>query len=313
MAVPDYQSLMYPALAVLSDGRERALRDSRNLISSRLALSASDLAELIPSGRQTLFANRANWAHVYLKQAGLLRTVRRGVYQITDRGKEALRESSGSINNAYLRRFPEFLEFLERSFGTGATSKTSEPTAEAPGNGGLDAQTPDEQVREGYRRARAGIAAELLDRVRRASPAFFEQLVVDLLVAMGYGGSHADAASVIGRSGDGGIDGIIKEDKLGLESIYVQAKRWKEGSTVGRPDIQQFAGALQGQKARKGVFITTSSFTRDAAEYAIAVQATIVLIEGLQVAQLMLDHGVGVSVQETFKLFKVDEDYFVEE
>lgn len=149
--------------------------------------------------------------------------------------------------------------------------------------------------------------------MRRASPAFFEQLVVDLLVAMGYGGSHDDAASVIGRSGDGGIDGIIKEDKLGLESIYIQAKRWKEGSTVGRPDIQQFAGALQGQKARKGVFITTSSFTRDARDYANAVQATIVLIDGQQLAEPMLDHGVGVSVQETFRLFKVDEDYFVEE
>lgn len=313
MAVPDYQSLMYPALAVLSDGRERALRESRDLIASRLALSDSDLAELIPSGRQTLFANRANWAHVYLKQAGLLRTVRRGIYQITDRGKEALREDPGSIDNAYLRRFPEFLEFLERSLGSGGESESSKPATVAPGNEGLDAQTPDEQVREGYRRARGGVAAELLDRVRRASPAFFEQVVVDLLVAMGYGGSHADAASVIGRSGDGGIDGIIKEDKLGLESIYIQAKRWKEGSTVGRPDIQQFAGALQGQKARKGVFITTSSFTREAAEYANAVQATIVLIDGLQVAQLMLDHGVGVSVQENFKLFKVDEDYFVEE
>jgi len=313
MAVPDYQTLMHPALVVLSDGRERALRDARSLIALQLDLSESDLAELIPSGRQTLFANRANWAHVYLKQAGLLRTVRRGIYQITDRGREALRECPGSINNVYLRQFPEFLDFLERSIGSSGDSETPKQAASAPGNDRRDAQTPDEQVREGYRRARGGVAAEVLDRVRRASPAFFELVVVDLLVAMGYGGSHADAASVIGRSGDGGVDGIIKEDKLGLESIYIQAKRWKEGSTVGRPEIQQFAGALQGQKARKGVFITTSSFTRDAAEYANAVQATIILIDGLQVAQLMLDHGVGVSVQETFKLFKVDEDYFAEE
>jgi restriction system protein len=312
MSVPDYQSLMYPVLAELSDGKERLLRDVRDLVAARLQLSEADLAEMIPSGRQSMFANRANWAHVYLKQAGLLQTVRRGVYQITDRGRQALRERPESINNEYLRQFPEFLEFLERAYGSGATDENAgRPAAQAAAE--LGSQTPDEQVREGYRRARSGVAVELLDRLRRVSPAFFEQLVVDLLVAMGYGGSHDDAASVIGRSGDEGIDGIIKEDKLGLENIYIQAKRWKENSTVGRPEIQQFAGALQGQKARKGVFITTSSFTREAREYAKAVQATIVLIDGPQLAELMLDHGVGVSVQQTIKLFKVDEDYFVED
>lgn len=313
MAVPDYQSLMYPVLEELGDGRERQLRDVRERVAEKLGLTPDELGELIPSGRQSMFANRANWAHVYLKQAGLLRTVRRGVYQITDRGKQTLRGRPGQITNAYLRQFPEFLEFMERSVESTGDTGPQEARRERVVEVERQTQTPDEQVREGYRRARSGIAAELLDRMRRASPAFFEQLVVDLLVAMGYGGTQEDAARVIGRSGDGGIDGIIKEDRLGLESIYIQAKRWQEGSSVGRPDIQQFAGALQGQRARKGVFLTTSSFTRDAREYANAVQASIILIDGPQLAELMLDHGVGVSVQETFRLFRVDEDYFVEE
>jgi len=304
---------MHPVLEELKNGREWPLRELRDRVAAGLKLSSEDLAELIPSGRQGLFANRANWACVYLKQAGLVRTVRRGIYQITERGQQALRDNPASISNEYLRQFPEFLDFLQRAFG-GKTVQ-DEPGSHRSNAGKVEAedQTPDEQVRSGYQRARAGVATELLDRMRRASPAFFEQLVVDLLVAMGYGGTHDDAASVIGRSGDEGIDGIIKEDRLGLESIYIQAKRWKEGSTVGRPDIQQFAGALQGQRARKGVFITTSSFTRDAKAYADSVQATIILIDGQQLADLMLDHGVGVSVQATFKLLKIDEDYFLEE
>jgi restriction system protein len=313
MAVPDYQSLMYPVLAELADGRECPLHEIRKRVSLRLGLSEQDLAQVLPSGRQTVFANRANWASVYLKQAGLLGTPRRGVYQITDRGRQSLGTCGGRIDNAYLRQFPEFLEFMDRAHGVTEPERPSAPRGGPAVDSELEAKTPDEQVRDGARRARSGVAAELLDRVRRASPAFFEQLVVDLLVAMGYGGSHDDAAAVIGRSGDAGIDGIIKEDKLGLESIYVQAKRWKEGSTVGRPDIQQFAGALQGRRARKGVFITTSSFTRDAREYADALQTTIVLVDGQQLVELMLDHGVGVSEQEAVKLFKVDEDFFVEE
>jgi restriction system protein len=314
MAVPDYQSLMFPVLADLGDGRERPLRDVRDTVAAKLGLTAEELALLVPSGRQTLFANRANWAHIYLKEAGLLRTVRRGVYQITDAGRESLRSCGGEIDIAYLKQFPAFLEFMARSNASQGTNASAKNSNEGSAAIEQETLTPDEQAREGYRRARSGVAAELLERMQRVSPAFFEQLVVDLLVAMDYGGSHMDAAaSVTGGSGDGGIDGVIKEDKLGLESIYVQAKRWKETSTVGRPDIQQFAGALQGKKARKGVFITTSSFTKEAKDYANAVQASIVLIDGPQLAELMLDHGVGVSVQETIKLFKIDEDYFIEE
>lgn len=313
MPVPDYQSLMRPVLEALADGKERHLKEVRARVAAHLDLSPEDLAQMIPSGHQPLFANRMGWAATFLRQAGLLQTLRRGVYQVTTRGQEALRGKQGPIRNEYLKQFPEFLDYLERSFGQSSKRQNARPEVGHSSGVDIEAQTPDEQAREGYLRARGGVASELLDRMRNASPTFFEQLVVDLLVEMGYGGSRDDAASVIGRSGDGGIDGIIKEDKLGLDSIYIQAKRWKEGATVGRPDIQQFAGALQGQKARKGVFITTSSFTRDAREYANAVQATIILIDGKQLADLMLDHCVGVSVQETLKLFKVDEDYFIEE
>jgi restriction system protein len=302
---------MYPVLEVHADGMEWPLARVRESVASKLGLSPADLAEILPSGRQTRFNNRANWAHVYVKQAGLLRQVRRGVYQITERGREALRESGGRIDNSYLERFPEFVEFKNRIRVASPSDFPIVPVSSDGAN--KEDLTPDEMVREGYQRARRGVASELLDRLRAATPAFFELAVIDALVAMGYGGIHGNEATVVGRSGDGGIDGIIKEDKLGLETIYVQAKRWKEGETVGRPDIQQFAGALQGQKARKGVFITASNFSREAREYAPAVQATIVLIDGPQLVELMLDHGVGVSVQETIKLFKIDEDYFVEE
>jgi restriction system protein len=317
MAVPDYESLMLPILEVLADGREWPVAESRSVVSKKLGLSQSDLAELLPSGKQGRFANRLSWAQGYLKEAGLLRSVRHGVYQITDRGKSALKECDGRIDNAFLTRYPEFLEFRSRS-NRPETAPASNAISDVVTEYRPSAQstadlTPDEMVREGYVRARRRVAGELLERVMRASPSFFEELVIDVLVAMGYGGSYADAASVVGQSGDGGIDGIIKEDRLGLESIYVQAKRWKEGSVVGRPDIQQFAGALQGQRARKGVFITTSRYTKEALEYARAVQATIVLIDGQQLADLMLEHEVGVSVKEALKLYRLDEDYFVEE
>lgn len=315
MAVPDYESLMYPVLRELSDGRERQVGDVRRAVATELKLTAEDLAELLPSGKTGKFANRVSWAHGYLKEAGLLRSVRWGIYQITDRGRAALTDCGGRLDNEFLTRFSEFNEFRTRSSKpspTAAGSLAPQSKIQQPTTTTANDLTPDELVREGYQRARARVATDLLDRVKQASPIFFEELVVELLVAMGYGGTYADAASVVGRSGDGGIDGIIKEDRLGLESIYIQAKRWNS-SSVGRPDIQQFAGALQGQKARKGVFITTSTFTREARDYAELVQATIVLIDGQQLAELMLDYGVGVSVQDTIKLFKVDEDYFVED
>lgn len=310
MSIPDFQTLMLPVLKALGS-EPQSIEAIRDTIARQFQLSDADRSELLPSGRQGRFNNRVAWALGYLKQALLLTKPRRGFYQSSERGRDVLASLPSRIDIAYLMQFPEFQEFRARS-----------RTATDEGGGALPTEakeeikatlTPDEQVREGYRTLRTNLATELLGRIQSASPAFFENVVVDLLVAMGYGGSQQDAASVVGRSGDEGIDGIIKEDKLGLDNIYLQAKRWKETRTVGRPDVQQFAGALQGQRARKGVFMTTSTFSRDAIEYAKALQTTIVLVDGTQLAQLMLDHGVGVSVQETIRLLKIDEDYFEEE
>lgn len=311
MSVPDFQTLMLPVLRVFADGQARKSAEVRDLMAREFGIGEMELGELLPSGRQSRFNNRVAWALSYLGQARLLEKPSRGVYRLSDRGRGVLGKSPARIDIPYLMQFAEFQEFRART-----REDTGESDEAAVGASGAEAKsrlTPDEQIREGDRALRTALATELLDRVQRASPAFFESLVVELLVAMGYGGTQEDAASVVGRSGDGGIDGIIKEDRLGLENIYIQAKRWKDTHTVGRPDVQQFAGALQGQRARKGVFITTSSFSRDAIEYAKGLQTTIVLVDGEQLAQLMLDHEVGVSVQDTIKLLKVDEDYFEEE
>lgn len=228
------------------------------------------------------------------------------MYRITERGTATLREPIERIDVQYLMRFPEFVAFRTAS---------NDDAEQTPSLAKVAAEstplTPDEQIREGYTRLQANLATQLLERVRQASPKFFEELVVELLVAMGYGGSHEDASSVVGQSGDEGIDGIIKEDRLGLDTIYIQAKRWRD--SIGRPEIQRFAGALQGQRARKGVFLTTSAFTADARTYAGNLQTTIVLIDGAQLAQLMLEFGIGVSQAGLVKLWKLDEDYFLEE
>lgn len=303
MAVPDFQTMMLPVLYTFSDGRDRQSRDVRTPVAQTLGLSDSDTNEMLASGRQTRFANRIAWCLIYLKRAGLLETPRRGVYRVTVRGQELLAHPPTRIDIKFLMRYPEFVEFRNTEGVEGEDVESS---------GSVAAElTPDEQIRSGYERLQRNLAALLLEKTKQASPRFFENLVVELLVAMGYGGSHKDAASVVGQSGDGGIDGIIKEDRLGLESIYIQAKRWD--GTVGRPVIQQFAGALQGQRARKGVLITTSSFSRDAVEYAQNLQTTIVLIDGRQLSELMIDYGIGVSDVETIKLKKLDEDYFGEE
>lgn len=307
MPVPGFQELTLPVLREFADGHERTSREARERVATALQLTAQDLAESLPSGRQTRFANRAAWAHVYLKMAGLLESPRRGVYRITERGRGVLAAPPDRIDVPYLMQFPEMVEFRNRHAGNDET----EMVADAPPASSGNALTPDEQIRAGYQQLRDSLAAQLRDRVQQVPPRFFEELVVELLVAMGYGGSHEDAAKVVGRGGDEGIDGIIKEDRLGLESIYVQAKRWQ--GTVGRPVIQQFAGALQGQRARKGVLITTSSFSRDAAEYAAGLQNTIVLVDGTQLAQLMIEYGIGVSDVETIQLKRLDEDYFAEE
>lgn len=312
MAVPDFQTLMLPVLQAYADGKERVSSEVRDAVAARLGLTTDDVAERLPTAPQTRFVNRAAWAHSYLKQSRLLESPRRGHYRITERGRELLASPPARIDIAFLERYPDFLEFRARKGTRGGDTDLESASLESSAiSEHAAALTPDEQVRDGAARIRENLAAQLLDRVKQASPAFFESLVVDLLVAMGYGGSHEDAAKVVGRSGDGGIDGVIKEDRLGLESIYVQAKRWE--ASVGRPTIQQFAGALAGHHARKGVVLTTSTFTQDAMAYAKGLQTTIVLIDGKQLADLMIEFGVGVSEVETIKLKRVDEDYFGEE
>jgi restriction system protein len=307
MSVPDFQTLMLPVLKQLAAGGEQPPAKVREAVATALQLTPEDLGALLPSGRQTTFANRVAWALGYLKQAGLLESPRRGVYRLTDRGRTTLSDNVDRVDIQYLMRFPEFVAF--RTPGT-----PTQPDVDLTlGSAKSDASslTPDEQMRVGYARLRESLAAQVLERVRQVTPKFFEELVVDLLVAMGYGGSREDAAAVVGRSGDEGIDGIIKEDRLGLDAIYVQAKRWKD--SVGRPDIQRFAGALQGQRARKGVFITTSTYSADAKSYVTNLQTTIVLIDGKELAELMIDHGVGVSEADVLKVLKLDEDYFAED
>jgi restriction system protein len=304
--VPDFQTPMLPVLRRLAVGGEQPSATVRQAIAEEFALSAADLATMLPSGRQTTFGNRVAWALSYLKQAGLAESPSRGIYRITSRGNGVLGEDPARIDIQFLMRFPEFVAFRT------ASPDTSQPNLPPPKETTeVTPLTPDEQIRLGYSRLQSNLAAEVLERVRQITPKFFEELVVELLVAMGYGGSREDASAVVGGGGDEGIDGIIKADRLGLDTIYIQAKRWKE--SVGRPEIQRFAGALQGQRARKGVFITTSTFTADARSYTANLQTNIVLIDGPQLAQLMLENGIGVAMTGTVKLLRLDEDYFVEE
>lgn len=313
MAIPDYQSMMLPLLRWFGDGQEKKLRDAVEAMSVEFRLTDADREQVMSSG-QTVIYNRVAWACTYLRKAVLLETAGRGIYRVTSRGREVLASSPPRIDAAFLRRFEEFVEFSgvkdESSGGSvSADGESSIPTSDAPPP--PDSRTPQEAIDDAYTRLRSALESEVLDQVRRASPQFFEHLVVQLLVSMGYGGSTEDAGQAIGRSGDGGIDGIIKEDALGLDVIYLQAKRWE--GTVGRPEIQKFAGALQGNRARKGVFLTTSSFTREAHEYVARIDSKIVLIDGEALARLMVDHDVGVVRSRELVLKKVDPEFFAEE
>ncbi len=266
---------------------------------------------MLPSGTAPLFDNRVGWARTYLKQAGLLESLRRGYFKITARGTAVLASRPKHIDTTLLLQFEEFKAFRARRKDAIETvvPEASGVVVTTPIDADLPSQqTPEDMLASAYRRLRGDLELELLDQVKQASPAFFERLVIDLLVSMGYGGSRQDAGRAIGKSGDGGIDGIIKEDKLGLDVIYVQAKRWE--GTVGRPEIQKFAGALQGQRANKGVFITTSSYSREAVEYAGVINSKIILLDGRQLAALMIDYNVGVSTVGMYELKRLDNDYF---
>jgi restriction system protein len=307
MPIPDYQRCMLPLLKYAADGEVRSLKEAVNALAQVFRLSEQELGELLPSGRQPVFRNRVAWARWYLKKAGLLASPRRGFAQITERGRAVLAEQPVEITTKYLDRFPEFFEFR--------TSGRKEDASDAPGASAeaapLASQTPQEALESSYERLRAELAAEILQTLAKVDPSLFEWIVVQLLVKMGYGGSLKDAGQAIGRSGDAGIDGIIKEDHLGLDSVYVQAKRWE--ATVGRPEIQKFAGALQGQRARKGVFITTSDFSKEAHDYVSRIESKIVLLDGKALAGLMIDFGVGVTTVATYEVKKIDSDFFEED
>lgn len=301
MTIPDYQSIMLPLLKYSSDGKEHLLRTAYDDLAIVFNLTDEERKELLPSGRQSTFENRVGWARTYLKKAGLFSSPKRGYFQITQRGQGVLRQKPENINVAFLKRYPEFVEFQTTS------NKENQKTIELSDEQKV---TPEEAVEASYIKLRDELADELLETIKSCSPSFFEQLVVDLLVRMGYGGTRKDAGMAIGKSGDGGIDGIIKEDRLGLDEIYIQAKRWE--GTVSRPEIQKFAGALLGQQARRGVFMTTSNFSKAAREYASAIDSKIVLIDGETLAQLLIDYDLGVSPVATYSLKRVDLDYFAE-
>jgi len=301
MAIPDYQSIMLPLLKYAADGRDHPIREAIDALADEFNLTEQERREPLPSGQQAIFDNRVAWARTYMKKAGLLEAPRRGHIRITKRGMDVISQGPVHIDVNLLEQFPEFIEFRT------LRHPKSEPGGQAPDL----VRTPEELLETAYQNLRETVADNLLQQIKTSRPALFERIVVELLVSMGYGGSLKDAGQAIGKSGDEGIDGIIKEDRLGLDIIYVQAKRWE--GTVGRPEIQKFAGALQGQRARKGIFITSSDFTRDAYEYASRIETKIVLIDGQQLAQHMIDHNIGVTPVSTYEIKRIDTDYFTEE
>lgn len=302
VSIPDFQTVMLPLLEFARDGREHTLSEANTNLANHFNLTEAERKELLPSGKQSRFNNRVGWSSTHFKKAGLFAYPSRGKFQITQRGLDLLNTQPERIDTALLKQFPEYLEFI------GTTTKSPDlvdctlnsppPSVE---------ETPDELMASAYQELRQNLAQELLERIKSCSPLFFEQLVIELLVKMGYGGSLADAGKAIGRTGDEGIDGIIKEDRLGLDVIYIQAKRWQ--NTVGRPDIQQFVGALAGKGAKKGVFITTSKFSEQAKSY-LPADIKVVLIDGAQLANYAIDVNLGVSVISEYQIKRLDLDYF---
>ncbi len=301
MSIPAYQELYRDMLKTLSDGKSRSMSELRAALGDKFGIDEEQRKQLLPSGSQRLWDSRVGWAKTYLVKGGLLAQPKRGIVEITERGKQVLKEDPPVLDDKYLVRFPEFKEFAT------PTSRNGEGEEFVPEPIELD-QTPEELIESAYQKMRRQIESELHERIMTCSPKFFEQLVVDLLLAMGYGGSRSDAGRAIGQSGDGGIDGIIKEDRLGLDTLYLQAKRWT--GTVGRPEVQRFAGALHGQRANRGVMLSTGTFTREAHEYVGQVETRIILIDGNLLTQLMFEHGLGCSSQSTYDVKRIDSDYF---
>jgi restriction system protein len=291
---------MRPVLELLSDGNDHTVKSIQAALTERFSLTHEDTEQMLPGGTGKLFANRVGWATTYLYQTKLIERPRRAVYRITDRGRQVLADYADRVDLKVLAQFDELEEFRK-----GRRAQQDERVVVAPPEAD---ETPEERIDAAYRESRAALAAGLLERVLDQSPDFFERLVLDVLHAMEYGGSRDDATEHLGQIGDEGVDGVIRQDRLGLDLIYVQAKRWR--NAVGRPEIQKFFGALMGKRATKGVFITTSSFSREAIEYADGVTPRIILVDGKELAELMIDHSVGVSVSRSYDIRRVDLDYF---
>jgi restriction system protein len=302
MAIPDYQRIMLPLLKFAEDKKEHSIREAIEHVSKLFNLSEEEKRELLPSGQQPIINNKTGWARTYLIKSGLLESTRRSYFRITDRGLEVLKKNPPEINVKFLEQFPEFREFKTLKRDDGKHLDREEKYSE---------KTPQDLLEDGYQNIKRNLAQDLLNLIKSCSPEFFEKLVIELLLKMGYGGSLKEAGEAIGRSGDEGIDGIIKEDRLGLDAIYIQAKRWE--GTVGRPEIHKFVGALQGQRAMKGIFITTSNFSKDAREYVEKIDSKIVLIDGESLTQFMIDNDIGVSKVVTYEIKRIDSDYFSEE
>ena len=303
MIVPDFQSLMLPLLNFCASGAEIKNIDAIEYLSQLFGLNEQQRQQKLPSGRQKVFDNRVAWAKAHLKMAGLLETTGRGVFHITPEGQALLQTTPQQLNLAFLQTIP--------AYQYAKTSRLPEILSPLLPVRDTQIQTPHEIIETAYQDLSFRLADELLDRIKHNSPTFFEKLVVELLLKMGYGGTRADAGTAIGKSGDEGIDGIIKEDRLGLDAVYIQAKRWKD--TVGRPEIQKFVGALHGQRAKKGIFITTSRFSQEAEDYVAKIDNKIALIDGKSLCQLMIEYDIGLASEVTYTLKRIDSDYFEEE
>ena len=309
MAIPDYQALMLPVLRLAADGEQRVV-DVLDRIADAFGLSADERNALLPSGRQRVLHNRIHWAKFYMTKAGLISSTERGRFTATKMGKDVLATHPSRIDVSVLMKQPEFREFYKREGRgeSGASEAFTSDTLIKP-----ETTTPEEQIEAAFQSLQGTLRADLLERIAKNSPMFFEQLIIDLLVAMGYGGSHKDAALQLGRSGDGGVDGVINEDRLGLDRVYVQAKRYASGNAVGRPDVQAFVGSLVGLGATKGVFVTTSTFSAQARDFVQHLSQRVILLDGANLADLMIEHGVGVRTSRSIDFRRLDEDFFLED
>lgn len=302
MPIPDFQTLMLPLLRYTGDKKEHTFKKAIPYLANQFNLNEEEKRELLPSGKQARFDNRVYWTKTHLEKAGLLTSPQRGVFVITQEGLVVLGKNPASINTKFLEQYNCYSKFKTSS---------NNPQQENNYTDKIEKETPEEILEAAHQKLQDNLSVEILETIKQCSPNFFESLVVDLLVSMGYGGSRKEAGQALRRSRDEGIDGIIKEDRLGLDIIYLQAKRWE--NVVGRPEIQKFAGALQGQRARKGIFITTSNFTKDATEYVSRIESKIILVDGSRLTELMIEHNVGVTSVAKYEVKKIDSDYFIED